>query len=308
MPRNGTTGVATQPINTRAVDGETIMADKWNSVTDDIYSILSAASPVTQGGTGASTASGARTALDVYAKSETYTKGEVDGFRTSDQNAAKNASNLTTGTVPDERLPDRLSYGPAWDGITLTDCNTAIYCGWYFLPHPADNKPASGHWVVLVSAASPDVMRQDAYSWDYRTHYYRTLDGTTWHGWERVFETAAEIQSIVTDSVKAWVRFYWNGTSVSVLASKNVSSVVRNAAGDYTVNFASALADGNYALSGAVSQFPSDLNLVPAFYTTSGSGYRPSTFASASSCRVVFQNRGGTWSDPYYEASLIFVR
>lgn len=110
------------------------------------------------------------------------------------------------------------------------------------------------------------------------------------------------------ESVKAWVRFYWNGTSVSVLASKNVSSVVRNAAGDYTVNFASALGDGNYALAGAVSQIPGDINLVPAFYTTSGSGYRPSTFASASSCRVAFQNRSGGWSDPYYEASLIFVR
>lgn len=111
MPRNGTTGIATQPVNTRAVTGETIMAEKWNSVTDDVYSILSTATPLTQGGTGASTAAGARTALDVYAKSETYAKSEVDGFRTTDQNAAKNASNLSSGTVPDARLPARLQSG-----------------------------------------------------------------------------------------------------------------------------------------------------------------------------------------------------
>lgn len=70
MPRNGTTGIATQPVNTRAVTGETIMAEKWNSVTDDIYSILSTATPLTQGGTGASTAAGARTALAVYSTTE----------------------------------------------------------------------------------------------------------------------------------------------------------------------------------------------------------------------------------------------
>jgi hypothetical protein len=46
---------------------------------------------------------------------------------------------------------------------------------------------------------------------------------------------------------KAWVNF--NGTStVAIRASYNVSSITDNGTGDYTVNFTSALADGNYTV------------------------------------------------------------
>lgn len=45
---------------------------------------------------------------------------------------------------------------------------------------------------------------------------------------------------------RAWVNF--NGvTTVSIRASGNVSSVVRNSAGNYTVNFATAMPDANYS-------------------------------------------------------------
>ena len=44
---------------------------------------------------------------------------------------------------------------------------------------------------------------------------------------------------------KAWVNF--NGvTTATIRASFNVSSITRNAAGDYTVNFTNALPDANY--------------------------------------------------------------
>jgi len=44
---------------------------------------------------------------------------------------------------------------------------------------------------------------------------------------------------------KAWVNF--NGTStVAIRASYNVSSITDNGVGDYTVNFATPLADANY--------------------------------------------------------------
>ncbi len=46
---------------------------------------------------------------------------------------------------------------------------------------------------------------------------------------------------------RAWVNF--NGvTTVTIRANGNVSSVVRNATGDYTINFATALPDANYAV------------------------------------------------------------
>jgi hypothetical protein len=60
---------------------------------------------------------------------------------------------------------------------------------------------------------------------------------------------------------RAWVNF--DGTRDStgaastantarfIRASGNVTSVVRNAAGDYTINFTTAMPDGNYALMGS---------------------------------------------------------
>ena len=45
---------------------------------------------------------------------------------------------------------------------------------------------------------------------------------------------------------RAWVNF--NGvTTATIRASFNVSSVTRNAAGDYTVNFTNSLPDANYS-------------------------------------------------------------
>jgi len=53
----------------------------------------------------------------------------------------------------------------------------------------------------------------------------------------------------VTTNALAWVNF--NGTSstpITPRASYNVSSVTKNGTGDYTLNFANALTDANYAI------------------------------------------------------------
>lgn len=57
-------------------------------------------------------------------------------------------------------------------------------------------------------------------------------------------QTTATVSSA---SAKAWVNFDGTGT-VAIRASFNVSSITDNGAGDYTVNFTTALADANYAL------------------------------------------------------------
>ena len=48
---------------------------------------------------------------------------------------------------------------------------------------------------------------------------------------------------------RAWVNFNGTGT-VAIRASGNVSSITDNGTGDYTVNFATAMPDVNYAVSG----------------------------------------------------------
>jgi hypothetical protein len=52
---------------------------------------------------------------------------------------------------------------------------------------------------------------------------------------------------------RAWVNFNGTLTSGNIRASGNVSSVVRNATGQYTVNFSTAMQDVNYAVSGMAS-------------------------------------------------------
>lgn len=64
--------------------------------------------------------------------------------------------------------------------------------------------------------------------------------------------------AIANGIAKAWVNF--TGSTGSIRASYNVSSITRNTTGDYTVNFTTALADANYSAvastswSGAVSR------------------------------------------------------
>ena len=65
---------------------------------------------------------------------------------------------------------------------------------------------------------------------------------------------------------RAWVNFNGTGT-VAIRASGNVSSITDNGTGDYTVNFTTAMPDGNYAIStienkGANGDYLRTINLV----------------------------------------------
>jgi len=69
------------------------------------------------------------------------------------------------------------------------------------------------------------------------------------------FATEGDLNSAVTafsaqiGACRAWVNFNGTGT-VAIRAALNVSSITDNGVGSYTVNFTSALADANYAVSG----------------------------------------------------------
>lgn len=62
MPRDGS-GVYSKPVGTTAVPNTTIESAKYNSVIDDLVTDANTARPVVAGGTGATTAEGARTNL-----------------------------------------------------------------------------------------------------------------------------------------------------------------------------------------------------------------------------------------------------
>jgi hypothetical protein len=50
---------------------------------------------------------------------------------------------------------------------------------------------------------------------------------------------------------RAWISF--NGINPSTREAANVSSLVRNATGDFTINFATAMPSANYAVVGSAS-------------------------------------------------------
>lgn len=52
-------------------------------------------------------------------------------------------------------------------------------------------------------------------------------------------------QNAMNGIAKAWVNY--NGTTQTIRGSFNVSSVTRNALGDYTVNFTASMPNANYA-------------------------------------------------------------
>lgn len=66
---------------------------------------------------------------------------------------------------------------------------------------------------------------------------------------------------------RAWVNFDGTTTPPTIRASGNVSSVVKNSVGNYTVNFTTSLIDGNYSSlvqagdSGAVTTLGSESSL-----------------------------------------------
>jgi hypothetical protein len=72
MPRSGE-GVYSKAVGTTAVPNETITSAQFNNTIDDIVTDLNAARPITAGGTGATSAATARTALGVALAQTTVT-------------------------------------------------------------------------------------------------------------------------------------------------------------------------------------------------------------------------------------------
>jgi hypothetical protein len=98
---------------------------------------------------------------------------------------------------------------------------------------------------------------------------------------------------------RAWVNFNGRGT-VAIRASGNVTSITDNGAGDYTVNFTTAMPDGNYSV-GFAHQFDSagqlDSGISPQIFSTTA--YSPST----SSLRILMVYLAGA-----YDCSIVSVQ
>jgi hypothetical protein len=98
---------------------------------------------------------------------------------------------------------------------------------------------------------------------------------------------------------KAWVNFNGTTSPGTIRSSYNVSSVTKNGTGDYTVNFATALADANYSVCGTGSSVSSGetsgrLTVNPV----------PTTPLTTNSARIPYV--GAAYYDPLWASVQIF--
>ena len=83
-----------------------------------------------------------------------------------------------------------------------------------------------------------------------------TINGTTGITFPNALtqdQAVASAGSAPLYACRAWVNFNGTGT-IAIRSSANVSSLVDNGVGDYTVNFGIAMLDANYAVAGAVAR------------------------------------------------------
>jgi hypothetical protein len=102
-------------------------------------------------------------------------------------------------------------------------------------------------------------------------------------------------QNGMTGIAKAWVNF--NGTSGTAVinSSFNISSITRNAAGRYTMNFTTVMANTGYAVTGSMESTAGNNTL--QLYASSGGGSAPDV-KTTSACMVNY-SQGGTLGDPF---------
>lgn len=98
---------------------------------------------------------------------------------------------------------------------------------------------------------------------------------------------------------KAWINF--NGTGVvSIRDDFNISNIIDNGVGDYTINFTIPFSNTNYAFVAWARDFNNDV------YVTSGLGAKSNTTKTTSSIRVIFNYLLNGLNYDSSECNLIF--
>ena len=96
---------------------------------------------------------------------------------------------------------------------------------------------------------------------------------------------------------RAWVNFNGTGT-VAIRASFNVSSITDNGAGDYTVNFTTAMPDANISVAGSAKE--SDSGTTDTLFKIVEVASNP----SASSVRVMTGGASSAWDSTVVMVSI----
>jgi hypothetical protein len=107
----------------------------------------------------------------------------------------------------------------------------------------------------------------------------------------------------MTGIAKAWVT--WNGNSgASIFSSFNVSSITYNTTGDYTINFTTAMANANYAVSGTAAYGSSNNAHCVFLGNINGTGGSTRT---TSACEIAVRYMNGANPPPTQDCPYIGV-
>lgn len=107
---------------------------------------------------------------------------------------------------------------------------------------------------------------------------------------------------------RAWVNFNATGSvsaNQTIRASGNVSSVFKNASGDYTINFSTALSDANYTAIVTSSVIAAASTVISNINSTLIGGLAESA-PTSSAMRLITAGWNGTAYNPTYVSVAIF--
>lgn len=110
--------------------------------------------------------------------------------------AALNASNLTTGTVPNARLPARLQT----NAILVTNLDTIVENGWYRFQAAATGNPGglNGYLEHIRWDANSQV--QVVYDTGTDVVWFRRMTGAAWGAWIRQYGTLVELLALTASA------------------------------------------------------------------------------------------------------------
>jgi len=107
------------------------------------------------------------------------------------------------------------------------------------------------------------------------------------------------MDNAIYGSAKAWGQFSVSGGVVTINASYNVSSIVRNSTGYFTINLTNALSSANYSVvTQSVIQAGAQIGIAVPF--TSGGGSVPTVTPTTSAFALCTMTVATTVFDPTY--------
>lgn len=191
MPRDGS-GVFSKVAGTTAVSGTAIESAKYNSVIDDFAADANTPRPIVAGGTGASTAAAARTALGVQAADAGLTS--IAGLTTAADKmiytTAADTYAVTDLTAFARTLLDdanaaamRTTLGLDLATIEAADANNATKSGFHRLQNTCANLPSVNPFECIVASPNGTDIAQVAIRATDGQMWRRIRTGGAWTAW-----------------------------------------------------------------------------------------------------------------------------